>query len=44
MVKAVKDIDSINPADCRKSVEDSFSSNKVTEKYLDIYNKILESG
>lgn len=41
MVEAVKNINSIDPAQCRHAAEENFSAKKITEKYLEIYNSIL---
>ncbi len=42
MVEAVKDIDSINPSDCRKHVEEKFSIEKEAEQYLELYKKLID--
>lgn len=41
MIEAVKKIDTIDPARCRKAAEERFSAKKIAEKYLEIYNTIL---
>lgn len=41
MVEAIKNIDSIDPAECRKSAEEEFSAEKITHKYLEIYKSML---
>lgn len=34
-------VDEIDPAVCRKSVEDKFSSRKMAENYLELYRKVM---
>jgi glycosyltransferase involved in cell wall biosynthesis len=41
MFEATKNIDKINPADCRKHIEDNFSLEKMANEYLKIYRSIL---
>jgi glycosyltransferase involved in cell wall biosynthesis len=43
MIKAVNNIDSIDSSACRQSAENKFSANVITQKYLKIYNSILEN-
>lgn len=43
MIKAVKKINRIKPADCRAHVEQNFSRQKMARDYLDVYKKIIES-
>ena len=43
MVSAVKRIDSINPFDCRKTVESRFTIEKEAQAYLDLYEKLIHS-
>lgn len=42
MVKAIKLIDQISPEYCRKYVEKQFSSNRMTNDYESLYNRILK--
>jgi len=44
MVEAVNNIDSINPHDCRRHVEDNFSIERETESYMELYNQILKES
>ncbi len=39
--EALKKIDSIDPAECRRHVEDNFSVKKMAERYVSAYRKIL---
>ncbi len=41
MIEAAKNIDKINPEDCRKHVEENFSLKKMAGDYIKIYKKIL---
>jgi len=41
MIKATKKIDKIKPEDCRKRVEDMFSRETMTKRYLQVYKDIL---
>ena len=41
MVRAIKDIDKIKPQNCRKHVEENYSREKMAEKYIAVYKKIL---
>lgn len=41
MIKAVKKIDKIKPADCRKHIEENFSREKMAQDYVNVYKKIL---
>ena len=42
MVEAIKKLDQIKPADCRKRVEEMFTMKKVVDRYEEAYYKILE--
>ncbi len=42
MVKAVKKVDKIRPADCRRHVEMNFSREKMAQDYVRVYEKILK--
>jgi glycosyltransferase involved in cell wall biosynthesis len=44
MIDAVNNIESLKPEDCRNSVEEKFSSVKIAEKYLNIYQKIISKA
>jgi glycosyltransferase involved in cell wall biosynthesis len=41
MVEAVKNIDKIDPAVCRKHVERNFSVEKMAENYIKVYGKVI---
>jgi len=41
MVQAIKDIDKIKPQDCRRHIEENYSRERMTEKYVEAYRKIL---
>ena len=41
MIKAIKKIDQINRADCRKYVEDNFTVEKMVDGYERVYEKII---
>ncbi len=41
MIEATKKINEINPEDCRNHVENNFSTEKMANDYLNIYNKML---
>jgi glycosyltransferase involved in cell wall biosynthesis len=41
MIDAVKRIDQINPEDCRRHAEKFFSRERMANRYLDIYKRIL---
>lgn len=40
--KYVARVDEINPADCRRSVEEKFSTTAMTEGYVKLYNDIIK--
>lgn len=42
MIDAVSKVENINPADCRKRVEDMFTISKVVDRYEQAYYSILE--
>jgi len=42
MVDAIKNIDKINSLDCRNAVEENFTWDKITEKYVELYNNSIE--
>jgi glycosyltransferase involved in cell wall biosynthesis len=42
MVAAISRIDSIDPAECRRYVQENFSVSKCTDGYENVYRKILE--
>jgi glycosyltransferase involved in cell wall biosynthesis len=42
MINAIKQISTINRADCRKWVEDNFSVEKMVDKYEELYKKLLK--
>ena len=44
MVSAIKRIDQINRADCRRHIEKNFSVEKMVSEYEKIYEKMAESG
>lgn len=44
MISAVKNINSIKPADCRRRVEDHFNSRRMAQEYLALYQKVVEHG
>ena len=44
MVKAVNNLNKINPLDCRRHVEDNFNIRQEAENYLDLYKKIIDSS
>lgn len=39
-VEAVRNIDSINPEDCRNHIVESYSKEKYAEEYLKLYEKL----
>lgn len=41
-VTAVKNINNINRKDCRKQIENNFTSERMTKQYVQRYNEILE--
>lgn len=41
MVKAIRELDSIDPFTCRKYAEEKFSVASMVEKYEEIYTKLL---
>lgn len=43
MVEAIKKIDQIDRADCRKNVEDNFTIEKMIDGYEEIYKKIINN-
>jgi len=43
MIEAIKNIDKINRADCRKYVEENFTVEKMVEGYERVYEKIIKS-
>ncbi len=43
MVEAVKDIETINSADCRKNAINSFSSKRMAEDYIKVYQEIINN-
>lgn len=43
MVNAIRNIDQINREDCRKRVENSFSSQAMAKKYTEIYKQVIRS-
>ena len=42
MVEALKKVDQIRPADCRRHVEENFSTARMVERYVEAYTRILE--
>jgi len=40
---ALKNIDSINPVDCRKHVEETFSTEAMVSRYEKVYQRVVES-
>ena len=40
--EAVNNIDTIRPEDCRKRVEENFSYQAMTEKYIKLYDKLIK--
>ena len=44
MVEAVKQIDTIDRAECRKHVERNFSVERMVDEYANVYSHILELG
>jgi glycosyltransferase involved in cell wall biosynthesis len=40
-VEAVKNLESIDRADCRRHIEQSFTVSHMVDNYVDVYNKIL---
>lgn len=44
MVRAVDSLDSINPKDCRKRVEDNFTIEKEADNYLRLYERLINSS
>ena len=44
MVKAVNNLNKINPLDCRRHVEDNFNIRQEAENYLRLYRRIIENG
>jgi len=42
MIDAVKSIDRIDPADCRRHIKDNFSIVSMAKKYSELYTNILE--
>ncbi|MFC1632770.1 glycosyltransferase family 4 protein [Patescibacteria group bacterium] len=44
MIEAIGKLDQINPADCRKHVEQNFTVEKMADAYENIYEKILKQG
>ncbi|MEE8359640.1 MAG: glycosyltransferase family 4 protein [Candidatus Omnitrophota bacterium] len=42
MIEAIKKIDQIDPADCRRHAEKNFSRERMVKNYLDNYKKILD--
>ena len=41
MVQAIKNVDKINPQDCRKHIEGNFSRENMAKNYVAVYEKIL---
>ena len=41
MIQAIKNIDKIDRAECRKSVEDNFTVEKMVEGYEKVYEKVV---
>ncbi|MFC2061584.1 glycosyltransferase family 4 protein [Elusimicrobiota bacterium] len=41
MIEAMKEVDKIDPEDCRKHVENNFSKEKMVRDYLAVYEKML---
>ena len=44
MVKAIKKIDKISRADCRKHIEDNFTIEKMVDGYEEVYQKIINKN
>ncbi|WP_353683548.1 glycosyltransferase family 4 protein [Thermodesulfovibrio sp. 3907-1M] len=42
MVEKIKEIEKINPLDCRLHVEKNFTADKMVKEYLKVYEKILQ--
>ena len=42
MIESIKKIDQISPQACRRHIEEKFSPEKMTEGYLNLYEKILK--
>lgn len=44
MARAIRQVDKLDPSECRRAAERRFSSGRMTREYLELYERVVRSG